>query len=309
VLNANPSDQENGLQPNNAKAPYFAHLIGASVSARLNPSTCIYFDGIAADLCIPEMLDLVEGWFSKWGSKPKVVLVGAGEERAPRYTVKSLRIAASADEAAARRSFNTLQFFPKGRTTIDDTWRPSIYCAISIKCPTSAFFCVNEDVETTDLLPLLRRGDEVFRSCASYGFWFPERFSPLGYYWGIAVEPAGRRDGAWGKQQMRRLSHWRDNTSIGVVSDRDRRFFGPCDGYVRDVYPLMLLDDRHMRRGAGGTTLLERITGGSLGEVQANGKKSLWCLPPGKLAAAQRLLDESDITLSGRRLEGVKYRH
>lgn len=309
MLNANPSDHENGLEPADARSPYFAHLIDASVSARLKSSTCIYFDGIAADLCIPEMLDLVEGWFSRFECKPKVVLVGAGEERAPRYTVKSLRVAACSDEAAARRSFSTLQFFPKGRTTIDDTWRPSIYCAVSIKRPTSAFFCVNEVIAATDLLPLLRRGDEVFRSCASYGFWFPERFSPLGYYWGIAVEPAGRRDGAWGKQQQSRLSHWRDNTSIGIVSDRNRRFFGPCDGYVRDVYPLMLLDDRHMRRDAGGATLLGRIAEGSLGEVQATGKKSLWCLPPGKLAAAQKLLDDNDITLSGRRLEGVKYRH
>lgn len=308
-MNTNSSGDENDLHLNGARASYFAHLIDRSVPTHLKASTCIYFDGIAANPSISEMLDLVEGWFSKYGGKPKVVLVGAGEGRTPRYTVKSLRVAASSDKPDTQRSFNSLQFFPKGRTTIDDTWRPSIYCAVSFKRPASAFFCVNEDVEATDLLSFLRQGDEIFRSCASYGYWFPERFSPLGYYWGIAVEPAGRRDGAWGKQELRRLSHWRDNTSIGIVSDQNRRFFGPCDGYVRDVYPLMLLGDRHLRRSTGGSTLLERIRRGGLGEVQAAGSRSLWCLPPGQLAAAQKVLDDNDIALSGRRLEGVRYRH
>ena len=309
MLNRNPSGHQSGLQDSGARSPFFAHLVDASVPPHLKVSTCMYFDGIAADLCIPGMLDLVEEWFSKYKSKPKVVLVGAGDKRAPRYTVKSLRIAASTDEAAALRSFSTLQFFPAGRTTIDNTWRPSIYCAVSSKRPASAFFCVNEDLDATDLLQLLQRGDQVFGSCASYGFWFPERFSPLGYFWGIVVEPGGLRDGAWGKQELRRLSHWRDNTSIGIESDRIWRSFSACDGYVRDAYPLMLLDERHMRRGAGGATLLERIRVGGLGEVQAAGKKCLWRLPPGELVAAQRLLDDNDIALSGRRLEGVKHRN
>lgn len=309
MLNADPTDDGIALQANGSRASCFAHLVNESVPAHLAVATCIYFDGIAADFRIPEMLDLIEGWFSTYESNPKVVLVGANEKRAPRYTVKSLRISASMDEAALRRSFNTLQFFPKGRTTIDDTWRPSIYFAVSTKRPASAFFCVNKRLEATDLLPLLRRGGEVLRSCASYGFWFPERFSPLGYYWGIAVEPAGRRDGAWGKQEQRRLSHWRDNTSIGIVSEKDRRVFGACDGYVRDTYPLMLLNQKHMSRDAGGTSLLERIRKNDLGEVVAVDEKSLWQIAPEKLAAAQKLLDDNDISLSGRRLEGVKYRN
>lgn len=308
-MNSTPCDNETSIQASGGRAQCFAHLVGESVPSHLSTATCIYFDGIAVELRILEMLDLVEDWFSKYESRPRVLLVGASVKRAPRYTVKSLRIAASSDEDGVRESFNSLQFFPKGRTTIDDTWRPSIYFAVSTKRPASAFFFVNKNLDRADLLPLMRRGSEVFRSCASYGFWFPERFSPLGYYWGIVVEPAGRRDGAWGKKELRRLSHWRDNTSIGIVSDGVRRFFSACDGYARDAYPLMLLGKRHMRRSIGSMTLLERIEKASLGEVEMVGEKYLWYLPPERLAAGQRLLDDNDIALSGRRLEGVKYRN
>jgi len=308
-LSANPPEDGTERHLKGSRATHFMHLINESVPAHLAAATCIYFDGIAADYCIPEMLDLIEGWFATYESKPRVVLVGTDEKRVPRYTVKSLRIGAATDEAALRRSFNTLQFFPKGRTTIDDTWRPSVYFAVKTRRPASAFFCVNVDLEATDLVPILLRGDEVFRSCAAYGFWFPERFSPLGYFWGISVEPAGRQNGAWDTQKGRRLSHWRDNTDIGIVSDSERRFFGSCDGYVRDAYPLMLVDQRHMRRNAGCNTLAEQVKKHRLGEIEAVGGKRLWRVPPEKLAAAQKLLDDNDITLSGRRLEGVRYQN
>lgn len=289
-----------------SRTPYFSHLIEAALRDSLEPATCIYFDGISPDFRSLEMLDLVEKWFAKYESKSKVVLVASSEKKPPRYTIKSMRAAASADEAAFRRSFYNLQFFPKGRTTIDDTWRPSVYFSVTVARPASAFFSVNADLDDRDLLAMLQHGDEIFRSCASYGFWFPERFSPLGYYWGISVQPAGRRVGTWGDRESMRPSHWRDNTSIGVTSDGERRFFGACDGYVRDAYPLMLLSEKHMNRRAGGTTLLERIRKDNLGEVEAAGDKHLWRIPAEKLATAQKLLDDNDISLSGRRLEGVK---
>lgn len=284
-----------------SRTPFFSHLIEAALPESLEAATCIYFDGISPDFRGLEMLDLVESWFANHESKPKVVLV-ASAGKAPRYTVKSMRAAALADDAAFRGSFDTLQFFPKGRTTIDDTWRPSIYFAVARGRHQSAFFCVNELLNSHDLWSLLQQGRKLFRCCATYAFWCPVRFSPLGYYWGISVEP-GRRYGTWGKRESRRLSHWRDNTSIGIATDGDRRFFGACGGYVRDAYPLMLLSETHMSRRVGASTLLERTRKDNVGEVEAVGEKYLWRIPAEKLAAAQELLDDNDISLSGRRLE------
>ncbi|MFZ4602918.1 MAG: hypothetical protein ACOYM8_10720 [Caulobacterales bacterium] len=283
-----------------SRTPYFSHLIEPALPEFLETATCIYFDGVAPEFRALGMLDLVENWFAKYESKPKVVLV-ASAGKSPRYTLKSMRSAAEND-AAFRGSFDTIQFFPKGRTTIDDTWRPSVYFAFARERQQSAFFCVNRVLNSDALWSLLQQGHELFRACATYGFWFPERFSPLGYYWGISVEP-GRRHGAWGKQESRRLSHWRDNTSIGISSDGGRRFFGACDGYVRDAYPLMLLSRKHVMRRVGRSTLAGAIEEQNLGSLTKEGEKFLWRIPTEKLADAQKMLDGSDVSLSGRRFE------
>jgi hypothetical protein len=282
---------------------YFSHLINDAVPRDLELATCIYFDGIAQDFDISGMLDLVNDWFSQFGSKPRVILAGSGSGKAPRYTVKSLRLAADSDDAAVRRSFDTLEFFPRGRTTIDDTWRPSVYFAVSTGRRASVFCSVNQEIDSAELMEPLRRGEEHFRNCASYAFWFPERFSPLGYFWGMSVEPSSRRHGTWGERESRRLSHWRDNASIGIAMNDERYFFGACGGYVRDAYPLMALSETHMKRRAGACTLLERIRQDKCGEVEVVRGRYFWRVCAKKLGAAQKLLDDSDISLSGRRLE------
>jgi hypothetical protein len=281
----------------------YSHLIGAA-SSDLELATCIYFDGIAQNFPIRSTLDLIESWFSERASKPKVVLAGKeGVKKLPRYTVRSMRSAASADEAGLRRSFDTLQFFPKGRTTVDSTWRPSVYFAVSTRRPASAFYCTSEVLDESWVLAHLLQGAANFRSVSAYGFWFPEKFSPLAYFWGMSVEPAGPWVGAWGKRESRRLSHWRDNTQIGIQTGDQRRFFSSCDGYVRDAYPLMLLSAKHFERHVGDSTLGAAIGERHLGSISAKGERFLWRIPSEKLAEAQALLDSSDISLSGRRLE------
>jgi hypothetical protein len=162
--------------------------------------------------------------------------------------------------------------------------------------------CVNQELAASELLGQLQRGDECSSASASYGFWFPERFSPLGYFWGISVNPH-RRYGTWAAGAARRLSNWRDNTRIGLSSVGTRRYFSAGEGFVRDVYPLMLLSATHLARSAGGVSLRQEIEQDELGELEPAGGKLLWQVPPSKLIAAQSVLDERDITLSGRRLE------
>lgn len=284
-----------------ASRTVYSHLIGAA-SAGLKLASCLYFDGVQfAEVSMVAMLDLVEDWFGRHRGNPRVVVASrAAEPQAPRCSMKILR--EISNDRGALSQFKTLTFFPKGRTTIDDTWRPSVYFAVSIDQPTSAFFCFNESFEAGADLEYLRAGNGVFDSCAAYAFSFPERFSPLGYYWHFAVEPAGRDLGKWGSRESRRLSHHRDNALIGILSNGQRRFYNACDGYVRDVYPLMLLSDRHMQRSVGATTLVNAIREHRLGDITSEGDRYLWRVPIEKLAQAQVLLDDHEITLSGHRL-------
>ena len=256
-----------------------------------------------ADETIPATFDLIDSWFAERSSKPKVVLVGKeGVKKPPRYTLATMRAAAATDEPDFRRSFDRLQFFPKGRTTVDSTWRPSVYFALSTRRPASAFYCTNEALNEDWLLARLLQGAAIFRSAAAYGFWFPEKFSPLAYFWGISVEPEGDLVGAWAKRESERLSHWRDNTQIGIQSGSQRRFFDAGEGYVRDAYPLMVLGAEHMQRRAGASTFAMAIKERQLGSISDEGNQVLWRIPGERLAEAQALLDSSDISLSGRRL-------
>lgn len=117
-----------GVRRQSVESPsWYSHLIGAA-SSDLDLATCIYFDGIAQNFPIQSTLDLMESWFCERASKPKVVLVGKeGVKKPPRYTVGTMRAAASADEAAFRRSFDTLQFFPVTRRPICaiESWKTS----------------------------------------------------------------------------------------------------------------------------------------------------------------------------------------
>ncbi len=279
-------------------APY-AYLLGEA-NSRLSSATCLYFDGITSECRLAQTLDLVESWFGMFNLKPKVLLVGGNKQiLSSRYSMKTLR--ESILDPRVHQAIETIEFFPKGRATIDDTWRPSIYFARSLRAPTSAFFSINTTLSEQDTRALLLEGDRLFRSCAAYGFLFPAWFSPLGYYWGISVEPSYRALGAWGGRESRRLSHWRDNAEIGIKQSGDRCFYRTCDGYIRDVYPMMLLGERQLARRLSDGSLADMLP--SLGCVSVENGKLLLRVSNSNLIYAQHLLDANNITLSGRRLE------
>lgn len=304
LIATNSSYGARPVHPDVSRSEYYFHLIGGAGQG-LAPATCICLDGIAADVPMDALLDLVEHFFAEEGCKPRIVLVEKkGEDKSPSRTMKWIREAAASGEGSFRRTVDSLQFFPKGRSTIEATWWPSVYIAASVgPTPASAFLCVNRLLDEAELLRRTHKVNALFRSCAAYGFYFPSKFSPLGYYWGISVNPGRRREGEYANSKSNRLSNWRDNTRIGIDTDGVRRFYSACDGYVRDAYPLMLLSARHMERRAGATTLADAIKNRRLGSVAPEGEKFLWRIPAEKLAEVQKLLDDNDISLSGRRMD------
>lgn len=279
----------------------YSHLVGTS-SGGHDVATCLYFDQLRADVTVGDLLDLAEHWFAQSGFRPRVLLVRhAGSSRRPRPSMRTLREAASGRKAI--EVIQTLQIFPKGRTTIDDTWRPAVYFAVSMSRPTAAFLSINAALDPGAVLAALQQGDAALGAHASYAFSFPARFSPLGYFWGISVQPAGRGVGVWGKRESGRLAHWRDNTSIGIQDGHGRHWYSTSGGYVRDAYPLMLLSAAHIERTAGTVSLRKAIEQGTLGSIVPAGGKFVWSIPREKLVEAQALLDDNEISLSGRRLE------
>lgn len=291
-------------EPNCATDPFwrdrqaaYAQLIGDSVPD-LVPATCFYFDGLGSRDVLLGIIALAERWFLQFEKKPKVLLTSGDKSvLSPRYTVRTLKEAAK--DAEILGAIDSLQIFPKGRTTIEDTWFPSIYFALRLNRPASAFFCINEELPYDTIKSMMIEGQRITGSCASYTFSFPQQYSPLGYFWGISVQPSGPHVGKWGASESRRLSHWRDNSDIGIPCGESRRWYSVRDGYVRDTYPLMLLTSTHFDRKLGRTSLRETIVKEGLGSLSSEGGMFLWCIDHSQHNVARQLLEQHKISLSG----------
>ena len=275
----------------------YAHLVGAFCDSQA-VATCLYFDELRPDVELCELLDLAEHWFTQHGFRPRVMR-GTDASKAPllRPTIRKFRAPDSGRTAI--EVINRLEIFPKGRTTVEDNWLPPVYFVASMGRPTGAFMSVNSALDASAALVALKHGDRVLGASASYAFWFPVRCSPLAYFWSMSFQSNRRDDVRWGDRERRRLSNWRDNTDeIGP------RWYSTRDGYVRDVYPLMLLGAAHMDRPVGPIPLRRAIEERQLGPVVPVGDRFLWSIPREKLAEAQVLLDDHDICLSARIFDG-----
>jgi hypothetical protein len=143
---------------------------------------------------------------------------------------------------------------------------------------------------------------KLAKFCAGYIYDFPSSFSSLAYYWGIVVAPAARPAIRFGEQEARRLESWRDNTEIGILVNDSRRFYGPCDGYVRDVYPTMILSECHRRRVSNGGPMIDFLARSLPLSVEHVGDKIWIRVQNDQLLRVQQSFDEHKISLSGGRI-------
>lgn len=119
----------------------YGYLLG-NANPQLAPAVCLYFDGISSQCDLVKTLDLAQDWFGWFGSRPKVVLVhGDKQFLSNRYSMRTLR--ESVADSDVIRAIETVELYPKGRSTVDDAWHPSIYFTRSIRASGSAFFCNN----------------------------------------------------------------------------------------------------------------------------------------------------------------------
>lgn len=212
------------------------------------------------------------------------------------------RLKEASHDARTLGAINSVEVFPKGRTTIDDTWFPSIYFGLRLDRPESAFFYINEALSYDATKLMLVEGQKVTECFAAYTFLFPQRYAPLSYFWGMSVQPAGRDAGKWGRTESRRLSNWRDNTDIGISSNGSRNVYSVSDGYIRDIYPLMLISSEHLKRKVGRVSLAEAVATEKMGSLTPEGDMFLWRLDIEEQGPARRLLEKYDISLSGHRI-------
>jgi hypothetical protein len=278
----------------------YRHLVGAE-DPLLELDTCIYLDGITYESSISSITALVFEIFGMLGSAVSQVIVGDGDgikskTRSPAWLLRELM----RPDNSTTTTWHSLQFFPSKRNTVDETWRPPVYVGMRLNGNNNSIFLSYGNTSDWNLeREFLDRFLDHVSACASYIFTFPSAFSPLAYYWGIAVMPAQKKL-RYREREEKRLSFHRDNTDIGIAEGAQRRLYSVCEGYVRDVYPAMILSQVHMTLLVSGMSFEEFVS--SHGSLSAFGHGySLLRIDPSRIDAIQKLWDESGLTLSSHR--------
>lgn len=283
-------------------SPY-QHIVGSNLLYN-DVDSCVYLDGISKITSIYKVLTIAEYIFSDFGFKISQIVVA--DRDGYKSKIRSARWIKDNSVSLSENKFKnikSIQFFSTKRGTVDETWRPEIYFSITFGYKTNSAFFSIRNADNRDVMSLaFDRMSGLCEFCAGYLYDFPSILSSLGYYWGVIVEPRNPSEGRYGEGNARRLEVWRDNTEIGIVGSQGRKFYGVCDGYVRDVYPTMILSECHRRREVNGESLVDFIAKSLPVSVEQVGNKIWFRIQSDDLLKVQQSFDESQISLSGRRI-------
>ncbi len=270
------------------------------VSCPLETRRCIYLDGLTETVSIDLAFTIARKLFGMFGFDVVKVLIGHTSKSEPKtYSAKKL---ISEIQAGAVDQFKSAQFYPNKRSSVDESWRPSTYFSVTNQYRVNSIFfsfdSKNDSDADTRILETLRKLSDY---CAGYIFDFPNVFSPLAYYSGIVVDPSDRRVGRIADRESLRIENWRRNTEIGVVRAGERVYLHPCQGYVRDAYPKIILSKPHCARRFNGKSIIELAHEVCGSTVLRYNEKSILITNQSEIIDLQKLFDELGVTLSTNR--------
>ncbi len=250
------------------------------------------------DLTIGQVLDAAMTLFERLGEQIYRVSYRAKESETSRRAKMKTFIQRHADRTASVAvTFDFVAISSKGYESdeISDAWTPK------------ALFRVSEDSKETRLsmygvqgiddvsnvfLDVLSLGAYVWRYSSAHIFEFPIQYSPLAYFSSITFDRNLKGLGAYTPRDSLRLENWRNNQYGGLRS---------ADGFMRDIYPINVVGERHLEFSISGRSLRSWI-----GETPARGalipfgEKWIWTVQREYLMGLQAALDKAGFLLSGR---------
>lgn len=135
--------------------------------------------------------------------------------------------------------------------------------------------------------------ENVFRQIGTVyatAFDFPANYGPDYYLSAVGAVPSGVGSGA-NKEYVGRLTQWRDNTWHNGLRMKD--------GYLREVYPINFLLDKHLDVMFRGRPMSEFMTmHGDLASANYGTSLYRWDVHSNKLMDVRRALETSGIVLS-----------
>jgi len=288
----------------NMQCSSYQHILGNNLVYN-DIDTCFYFDGISKINSIDSVIVLAKYLFNYFSQNIDQVAISDNVKfNTKNRSMKWLEKNGKELELSDFNNILTIEFFPTKRKTIDDTWMPLIFLSITFgDRDNSAFFCIRNNNLKINNKIIYDKVSNFCNFCAGYIYEFPSAFSSLGYRAGIIIVPSSRALGRYGDVQASRLANCRDNTEIGISGSGGRKFYSVCDGYVRDVYPIMILSECHRRREINGLSMVDYISKHLPVAVEQVGSKTWVRIENKHLLKVQKAFDKHQITLSGARIE------
>lgn len=284
----------------------FYHLVGDD-SGEYATSSCVYIDMLNEPYKVKALIEFAEMLFERAGYKPKVLLLTTRDSlKSYSKSLKFVKAHLEKSEIEFIEQYSSIQIFPETRNTVDRTWRPPVYFGFDLMDrANSLIFYTSQILVDSEIIDIIRDLKGISDFCAAYGFYFPLDLSPIGYFFGISVSSSERKNQGYRREKSERIEHWRDNTMIGILQGQTRHFYSASDGYLRDIYPITVLNDVHLNRKVGNVYFAEFIARHDIGAISQEKGMHILKVPDTKLSKAQRLLDTHNISLSGKRLASL----
>lgn len=274
----------------------YAHLL-RGVKSGLDCQICLEIDDLADAVPLETFMNEALSFFQTIGESPKRVTYSLRSEgKARRATVNVFQKRMMGQINTIGRTLHYVEITAPGYepNDISDTWTPRAIAGISRHGRVlNAFFdgpARGDDLQDY-LLGIVHRAIGGSNFASAEMFRFPWMFSPSAYFAGITYDHSVKQLGGPTFEDGERIANWSNHCYRGLR---------PSDGYMRDVYPINILTDKHLRRQVGGHTLREWIADDPRrGKIEQFDRKFLWQIPDDQLVAVQSALDANRLFLSG----------
>lgn len=264
----------------------YAHLL-SEAKPDLPSANCIFLDDIKGEISLGDAIDLIESLFSAAGEVPEI----ADFQLQGRSKARRINYAALLKEDL-RVGFDHLSIFAKAVDDLTQVWHPPAFATFRVNERVNfAGFYSSNGPGTQDKPDTITSMAETVEASSAYQFDYPLAFSPVAYLSGLSYSPNRRSVGSLTYRDEERVSHYRDHCWRGHRSS---------DGYLRDLYNIMVFGEATADRRLGNQTLVDWIESSSEhGSISTHGSWFSWQLGHADRQVLQRELDAAHILLAG----------
>lgn len=236
---------------------------------------------------LSEAVSIADAFFRRNGHQIDTVdLRSSGWKSSRRYSYRSF----------VRKNFEIqieeLSLYAKTQDPISEIWNPPAYATFRFneRVNIVSMYSLPSDDQVITPPELLRMARKLDAG-AGYRFAYPVLFSPVAYINGLSFRPNQMSIGTVSRDDEIRVSNYRDHCSYGNRVH---------DGFLREVYELIVFNERTANRAVGTSKLQDWINSDEKrGTLMREGELFLWSLSGIDLRQLQQVLDGEHILLSG----------